>query len=45
MRAVLLPRPSLTDPLEPCDRMPVSEADYWKFYYLGLWSGVSLDCN
>ncbi len=35
MSAVLLPRPSLTDPPEPYDGMPVSEADYWEFYYLG----------
>jgi hypothetical protein len=36
MSAVLLPRPALTtDPPEPYDGMPVSEADYWEFYYLG----------
>jgi len=35
MNAVLLPRPPLADPPEPYDGMPVSEADYWQFYYLG----------
>jgi hypothetical protein len=35
MSAVLLPRPPLTEPPEPYDGMPVSEADYWEFYYLG----------
>jgi hypothetical protein len=34
MSAVLLPRPPLTEPPEPYDGMPVSEADYWEFYYL-----------
>jgi hypothetical protein len=35
MSTVLLPRPPWTDPPEPYDGMPVSEADYWEFYYLG----------
>ncbi len=35
MNAVLLSRPLLADPPEPYDGMPVSEADYWEFYYLG----------
>ena len=34
MNAVLLSRP-LADPPEPYDGMPVSEADYWEYYYLG----------
>ena len=32
---VALPRPPLAPPPEPYDGMPVSEADYWEFYYLG----------
>ena len=35
MSAVLLSRPPLAEPPEPYDGMPVSEADYWEFYYLG----------
>ena len=35
MNAVSLPRPQSLDPPEPYDGMPVSEADYWEFYYLG----------
>ncbi len=35
MSAVLLPRPPLAEMPEPYDGMPVSEADYWEFYYLG----------
>jgi hypothetical protein len=35
MSAVLLPQAPSHDPPEPYDGMPVSEADYWEFYYLG----------
>jgi hypothetical protein len=35
MNAVLLPHQNRSDPPEPYDGMPVSEADYWEFYYLG----------
>jgi hypothetical protein len=35
MNALSLPRPQPLDPPEPYDGMPVSEADYWEFYYLG----------
>jgi hypothetical protein len=35
MNTALLPRPPSADPPEPYDGMPVSEADYWEFYYLG----------
>ena len=45
MNTVLLPGPSLTDPPEHYYGTPVSEADYWESYCLGLWSSVSLDCS
>lgn len=35
MNTALLPSPPSADPPEPYDGMPVSEADYWEFYYLG----------
>ena len=35
MPVLPLPRPPLAPPPEPYDGMPVSEADYWEFYYLG----------